>query len=61
VAVAWATERGEKDLALRIITALWTYPLDRVMPEPAEWAERAISSLDIDDHPLASLTYSTAA
>ena len=40
---------------------MWTYPLDRVVPEPAEWAERAIGSLDLVDHPLASLTYTTAA
>ena len=49
-AVRWALDRGEKDLALRIITSLWTYPLDRVIPEPAEWAERAVGSLDLDDH-----------
>lgn len=61
VAVSWTLGHTETDLALRLISGLWTYPIDRMILEPAEWAETALRNLpNLDTHPLTARAHITA-
>ena len=60
VATRWALDHQDVDIALRLVAALWTYPIDRMVPEPGEWAEQALHLPGSDRHPLAALTHISA-
>jgi hypothetical protein len=59
-ALRWTMRVEDTDLALRIAGALPFHPTDRLNPEPAEWAERALELPGAARHPLAVLAHLTA-
>lgn len=60
IAVRWALDQGQTDLALRLISPQWTYSLDQLVAEPGEWAEEALRLPEAQHHPLAALTHIVA-
>ncbi|MFN0026361.1 MAG: ATP-binding protein [Acidimicrobiales bacterium] len=50
-ALQWALDHRQPGIALPIAGSLWTYPIDRMVMEPAEWAERALGLPGAETHP----------
>ena len=60
-AARWAIDHGDVDLATRLVGSLWSLPNERMILEPAEWAEDALALSGIENHPMAALTTSRRA
>lgn len=53
----WAIERGDVDLAARLLIALWVYGVHRPSGEFFRWVEEAFAALPLGEHPLAPELY----
>ncbi len=47
---AWALQRGDLDLDVRLLLALWNYGLQRLSPEYFRWVEEAMVVLPLETH-----------
>lgn len=56
-ALQWSLRQGDVDIGVRLTGSLWSFPIDRMVQEPAEWAEQVLALPGADDHPLAALTH----
>jgi predicted ATPase/class 3 adenylate cyclase len=58
---AWASQRNDLELEVRLLLALWNYGLQRLSPEYFRWVEEAMSALPLDSHERAPDLYGVAA
>ena len=47
---AWAIQRNDLELEVRLLLALWNYGLQRLSPEYFRWVEEAMAALPLDSH-----------
>jgi predicted ATPase/class 3 adenylate cyclase len=57
----WALQRGDTDLAARLVLALWNHGLQRLLPEYFRWVDRTMAAIDVDAHPRAADLHGIAA
>ena len=60
VAFGWLMDRGEVELAGRLVVALATYGVLRLRPEVLGWAERVVVADTDDCSPMAAPVWATA-
>ncbi len=58
---AWAIQRKDLELEVRLLSALWTYGLQHISADYFRWVEEAISALPLASHPRAPDLYGIAA